>query len=86
MKIYLIKGCTGEYDDYREWDVVAYQSEKKAKYRLSLLEEFSKEFNEGVYDKYFKKGFRDIKNPFDPHMHSNYTGVWYKMEEVDYED
>ena len=35
--IYLITGCTGEYEDYSEWIVCAYTSEALAQSRVDQL-------------------------------------------------
>ena len=35
--IYLVTGCTGEYEDYSEWVVCAYTTEAKARGRVDQL-------------------------------------------------
>ena len=89
MKIYIIKGSSGEYDDYNEWTVSAYISEERAKERLAFLQDFMEEsgFNKGRgtgtdEENYENEDFiRDHENG-DNHFYTSYTGVNYGCSEL----
>jgi hypothetical protein len=77
MKIYIVRGQTGEYSDQQEWIVCAYTDEQTAE--THVVEAQAEATN------IFKEGDRwnPRKNPFDPFMRVDYTGTKYWVEECE---
>lgn len=78
MKIFVVRGTTGEYSDRTEWPVKAFLSEKAAQELVIAATQRANEvFTDRSYD-------RDIdKNQFDPDMRMDYTGTSYMIETVE---
>jgi hypothetical protein len=73
MKIYVCYGATGEYSNWDEWTIAAYESEGMAKAHIAAAEKWYQE-----HDCYKLRNEREFHNPFDPHMGTDYTGTrWY---------
>jgi hypothetical protein len=74
MKVFIVEGACGEYDDYVEWPVAAYLVEELAKAHVKGAEEGFLNLKKiyGFYDIP-----NDVKNPYDPSMNVSYTGPKY---------
>lgn len=90
MKIYLVWGDTGEYEDRREWIVKAFSQEKDARELADLLNKKCKEL--GCCTGNFKQ-LRSLKEEdrrdrkmqvLDPHFSCDYTGTRYYLGVCEY--
>jgi hypothetical protein len=101
MKIYILYGSTGEYEDYELWIVAIYKDESKCKERLDNCIQWAEEnkvlemedhrpaCNHEMDGHYFYKHCRSLenKNPYDERMdHIDYTGISYWIEEEELEE
>lgn len=77
MKIYIVEGTCGEYDDRQFWTVGAYLSEETAIVRKNLAANRAKEMY-NIHGKYFSTGTNNI-NEYDPEMRTDYTGTDYNV-------
>lgn len=85
MKIHTVMGTTGEYSDQREWPVVSFFDEEKAKEHITKATERAKEWEaiyQKIYDKYaiaiYDDDLPDLCNEYDPNMLMNMsTGTAY---------
>lgn len=72
MKLYIVHGSTGEYSDHRSWTVAAYKDEAMAQAHVKA----ALDWVEKNVDPNASYSERDkYKNPFDPRMSIDYTGV-----------
>lgn len=92
MKIFVVKGNTGEYDSYRKWDVCAYLSKEKAKKRIDFLNNFLKKYkaHKEKYSLNFNwNKINKVKNLIQNHEKGdencsiNYGGTSYKYDELE---
>ena len=60
--IYLVWGCAGEYDDFREWTVAAYEQESEAVKHMQACIQWNDE-------NWRKSGSLYLTNPYDPESH-----------------
>ena len=74
MKIYIVQGITGEYEDYYEWVLCAYADEETAKDHAKRAETRAKESLK-EYDTWNLVPYGS--NEHDPLMHIDYTGIYY---------
>ena len=78
--VYIVRGETGQHDDYCTWNVCAYLD------RAGAIEHSTKA--QAVADKAWQvwKEARDYlvrpENPFDPDMHMDYGGTGYVVDEL----
>lgn len=63
VRMWIVEGKTGEYEDKTEWIVGLFFSEDKALGKLRDCENFLKENKDKKYDYY-----NPVKNPFDNKM------------------
>ena len=82
MKIWMVMGTTGEYEDCITWRVAAYTTPKVAKYHM---EQAQKEVDKYDIDNMTSSQMYDLKkkNPYDPRMVVDYTGVSYYIEDFE---
>jgi len=81
--IYVVMGQTGEYSDNREWAVMAYMDENKAKQHVEGASAFARE----AYDRNGRYGgAKKGDNPLDPDMQIDYTGTNYYILPVEIGD
>lgn len=86
-KVYVIFGCCGEYSDYREWAVKAYESEEEADKEADRLQELSdklvKEHRhpEAAYLLDEPK-IKELMKDDDPDWITDYTGTGYWYEAI----
>jgi len=90
MNIYIVFGDTGEYSDYRQWIVCAYQDEEKAKARVVELETLMKNLGAVTgsdWDKLWKAGkaMREHERG-DVNFDIDYTGTHYCYEATELKD
>jgi hypothetical protein len=88
MKIYVVEGCTGEYDDYCNWPVKAFREEDNAKAFEAALNNKAKEL--GISTKgtsWDKKGQAIVAEmqKLDARVSVDYTGVQYSFYELELE-
>ena len=88
--IYVVMGNTGEYSDRNEWPVKAFTSKEKAQ---ELVINAQNAFNtlvggtgEKDASRYYFQHHKEHKNPFDPNMNVDYTGVSYSYFEMELDD
>lgn len=81
MKIYIVEGNTGEYDDYRCWPVHAYADETKAKEHADNAQNWLTDYG----PERWRKERWDVapKNPYDPNMYVDYTGTKYSVYSIE---
>ena len=89
MKIYMVQGSAGEYEDYRTWLVKAFVSEKSAQdYSQKCAAEFrrieteAKEKGTFFYDWEYEK-YNISPNIYDPKMDMGYSGAQYDVVECE---
>jgi hypothetical protein len=88
MKIYLVRGMTGEYEDLTEWTVKAFRTKrvatKYAEAATKVAKEIIRKCEAGELERW------DIEygklNPYDPKGAMDYTGTTYSVEEVELEE
>jgi len=89
MKIYIVFGECGEYEDFTSWVVRAFKSKKKAE---EFILKAKKEINV-LYEK--TKHMTNSPNIFskprprtecDPAPHFDYTGTGYRYEETELDE
>jgi len=80
-KLYVVMGSTGEYSDHSEWLVYAFENEDDAKWWVERATEKANEWKNVRNSRHMDPpgGW----NPYDPHMHMDYTGTNYYIEEVE---
>jgi hypothetical protein len=79
--IYIVYGETGEYGDYRNWDVAAYYTEKEAQKHADKALKYAKAFM-----KKYNDGFRltESSSPYDESFNVDLTtGTDYKVFELE---
>jgi hypothetical protein len=90
-RIFLILGHTGEYEDYAQWVVCAYNNIIKTKLHVKRLNDLavklkihSENYNiSKILDKDVKLKI-DIMRKLDSHIHSiDFNGVYYSFVEID---
>ena len=82
-KVYVIIGQTGQYDDYREWNVIAFKHKTKANNYLKLVQDKADEIYEKQRNRY---SFNERDNEYDPRMSMDYNGTKYTIEELKLEE
>lgn len=89
--VYIVKGCSGEYDSIYDWDVCAYLDEDLAMTHASLARIRAEEIEKIVRERRTRgndyTGWNavargEIKNEYDVNMPAN-SDVYYSVEEVD---
>jgi len=92
--VYLVWGCTGEHEDYYEWNVCAYENEKQAIDHVKLLRDwledekliYSRDINSRTCLPIKKAtGYKcgeEIKCPCDSSFSIDYTGTDYEYAEI----
>lgn len=84
-KIYLVYGCTGEWEDYQSWNVKAFPTKEDAIKFCNKCQEFvDKNVNPTATENY--SNLTQKGNPHDSSMTVDYTGVTYQISEVPYEN
>lgn len=79
-KIWIVYGKTGEYADYREWTVCAYNDEKSAENHAQAALEWYQQ-NGGINLRCYYG-----KNPYDKDMSVDYTGTEWGIYSIDLVD
>jgi hypothetical protein len=81
MKIYIVQGGSGEYDDYSSWLVMAYFSRIKAEEHAANAQQRAKELNAryGIYN------IPKMANEFDPDMRDD-SHIHYDIQELEVGD
>jgi hypothetical protein len=75
--IYVVEGSTGEYSDHNEWLVAAFLEESDAKEYVLLCTQAVPDIEDMNDDQR-----EQAKNPYDPRMQIDYTGVRYRYSTV----
>lgn len=84
MKIYIVKGSTGEYSDNQEWLVAWYKEERLARKHCELADKEAKVIYIDCESKLISYwNIPSGSNKYDPNMMTNYTGTNYSVEEVE---
>lgn len=78
MKVYKVFGATGEYEDYHEWDVVAFVDKIKA-------DELCKKLNSIATYVMTKGEVEEKLREIDPNACVDYTGTEYFISELEVE-
>ena len=91
--VFLLVGGTGEYDDYRSWNIRAYRDKELAENIAAQAQTHASE--------YFKKAtpngpndtnsinfqmLHEYQNPFDAKADMDYTGTNYSVKSIDLVD
>jgi hypothetical protein len=79
--VYIVEGQTGEYSDHTEWSVAAYEFEPDAQEHVKLAEDWARseqvlDGKDNLCDMSYSDRL-ELKNPYDPDMRVDYTGVRY---------
>ena len=79
-KIYIVRGITGEYEDYVEWDVTSYTNKKIAKLHAKLAKKEADKINYDIWE--------ERRNPtiYDKTFKLDYTGTDYLVVELEFSD
>ena len=88
MKVYVVFGMTGEYDDSRDWDVRAFASQQKAEAFRKSLQDIADEFDHSSSLKKRASGRIEslLQEAGDTYAHVDYTGTNYGVHELEYEE
>lgn len=87
MKVWIVEGSTGEYEDRREWIVKAFVSKEHAMSLRTKLESVLKE--EELHRENMGLNYDDIPDKLlqlDPHASVDYTGASYSLYSIDVEE
>lgn len=92
MKLYMVMGHTGDYADATEWPVVAYAHAASAHAHLRRATAWTATHRCDWHNLsterrllfYPDAGEQQLKNPWDPEMQVDYTGVRYSVVSVPY--
>jgi hypothetical protein len=81
-RVYIVHGRTGEYEDWRDWPVVAFSTRRRAETWARRANEWCKENGVGwnQYPDYDLRYDESLTNPYDPRMSVDYTGVQYDVQ------
>jgi hypothetical protein len=82
MIVYIVTGHTGEYDDRWEWKAKAFTSKEKADNLCGALNVLVKE-SKGLDYEDRDKLMESIQESLDPMCSIDYTGTYYKVEELE---
>ena len=77
MKIYLVEGQTGEYDDYSSWIAKAFKRKSSAVAFKKKLDAICETFGNVTIENYPDLG--ELLRQIDPHGSADYTGVTYDI-------
>jgi hypothetical protein len=89
MMIYIVMGDCGEYDDYREWLVVAYEDESMAQAHAAAANKESARVRQARDEARGDDGWykRDqelaASNIYDPKMQLSYNGTGYRVYPIE---
>lgn len=84
MKIYMVSGEAGHYEEHHTWGVAAFLSEKNAEEFVKQVSELSARiFLQPLWDKETGKTLKRDFNHLDPDM-DQYDANSYYVEEVDF--
>ena len=76
--VWIVMGETGEYSDYREWNVAGYTTEEEAEKHKNAAQREADKVNNG--DIQTRHGF---KNAYDTQFYCDYTGTRYNVVMVE---
>ncbi len=87
MRIYLVKGNTGEYADRAEWIAKAFNNEIAAIHYCDHLNKLGGWEHSSTYLN-MDEQFRSLETlqEFDPKARMDYTGTYYEIESMEVED
>lgn len=77
MKIYLVEGCTGEYEGYHSWIAKAFKQKSSAVAFKKKLDAICEAFGDVTIENYFDLG--ELLRAVDIHGDADYTGVTYEI-------
>jgi hypothetical protein len=77
MKIYLVEGCTGEYEDHHSWIAKAFKHKPSAVAFKKKLDAICEAFGDVTTQNYSDLG--ELLRQIDPHGSADYTGVTYDI-------
>ena len=89
LKIYVVTGRTGQYEDRHEWNVRAYFTHNAATREVlrlnDVLEAHGLRWNEPTLgpENYTARSERAKKEIKDENFHSDYNGVMFHIEELE---
>lgn len=82
MKIFVVRGQTGEYSDRTEWPVKAFTDEDKAKEFVVQADAIARELYIQAEKSHSFWSFKGT-HPLDSKFEMDYTGTSYYYEEVE---
>ena len=93
MRVYIVVGHTGEYEDRYEWNAFAFTSLEKAESKMKegndLLAELLGKCERTSYRSYMSdeidKALEYMQNNFDKRCSVDYTGSYYTVDKLDVE-
>lgn len=85
FKVYLVKSCTGEYEDYSETIIKGFVDKNKAGEFLKSCEDYFAEEGD-YYDEPLYKNEEYINNSPYGMIHIDYNGVTFNIEEIEVEE
>jgi hypothetical protein len=77
MKIYLVEGCTGKYEDYHSWIAKAFKRQSSAVAFKKKLDAICEAFGDVTIENYSDLG--ELLRKVDIHGYADYTGVTYEI-------
>ncbi len=81
VKIYVVVGCSHDFDERQEWSVGGYYSETAAREHMALAQFEADRIKKARPNRY---GSSDIgASKYDPNAYISYQGVEYYVREVE---
>lgn len=85
--VYIVSGNTGEYSDYRSWEVGAFMSREKADAECARLNQWCKDNSlHRSQEKRLNPKRDDFKPEADARFQCDYNGTEYVVVEVELRD
>lgn len=81
-QVYIVSGSTGEYDDFREWDVAAFLDQAAATRLCEQLNAWCLENDVHRSPRDVPSEKRDLVCPLDPQFRCDFNGVNYAVREI----
>jgi len=83
MQIYLVEGHTGEWGDYRRWNVRAFLRRQDAECLVAHLNKIGNVGVKGLDCAKRQDVQRQLSLAGDPEAHTDYTGTRYFVSELE---
>jgi hypothetical protein len=83
---HIVRGSTGEYSDYRFWEVSAFSDKARADALCATLNAWCKESGVNHHPQGIPADDRyNLTCPYDPNFEVDYTGTMYEVWSIEVE-